>query len=86
MNALEKNRYTEAWRAFGQAVPRPKSEHRVDRRSGPAGDAARAGGQFAEAGVRAGDAEAIREVRRVRKGAIETPSQLALVRRTVAIP
>lgn len=30
--------------------------------------------------------EAVREVRRVRKGAIETPSQLALVRRTVAIP
>lgn len=30
--------------------------------------------------------EAIRSVRRVRKGAIETPSQLALVRRTVAIP
>jgi protein-tyrosine phosphatase len=29
---------------------------------------------------------AISEVRRVRKGAIETPSQLALVRRTVAIP
>jgi protein tyrosine phosphatase (PTP) superfamily phosphohydrolase (DUF442 family) len=29
--------------------------------------------------------DAIREVRRVRKGAIETPSQLALVRRTVAI-
>lgn len=30
--------------------------------------------------------EAIRAVRRVRKGAIETPSQLALVRRTAAIP
>lgn len=30
--------------------------------------------------------EAIREVRRARKGAIETPSQLALVRRTIAIP
>jgi protein-tyrosine phosphatase len=30
--------------------------------------------------------EAVREVRRVRKGAIETPSQLALVRRTVALP
>lgn len=30
--------------------------------------------------------EAIRTVRRVRKGAIETPSQLALVRRTVALP
>lgn len=30
--------------------------------------------------------EAIRSVRHVRKGAIETPSQLALVRRTVAIP
>jgi hypothetical protein len=30
-------------------------------------------------------AEAIRSVRRVRKGAIETPSQLALVRRTVPI-
>ncbi|HEX5357386.1 MAG TPA: cyclin-dependent kinase inhibitor 3 family protein [Aquabacterium sp.] len=30
--------------------------------------------------------EAIRAVRRARKGAIETPSQLALVRRTVALP
>jgi hypothetical protein len=30
--------------------------------------------------------EAIRAVRRVRKGAIETPSQLALVRRTLSIP
>jgi protein tyrosine phosphatase (PTP) superfamily phosphohydrolase (DUF442 family) len=30
--------------------------------------------------------EAIRSVRRVRKGAIETPSQLALIRRTVPIP
>jgi hypothetical protein len=30
--------------------------------------------------------EAIHSVRRVRKGAIETPSQLALVRRTVPIP
>lgn len=30
--------------------------------------------------------EAIRAVRRARKGAIETPAQLALVRRTVAIP
>lgn len=30
--------------------------------------------------------EAIRSVRRARKGAIETPSQLALVRRTTAIP
>ncbi len=30
--------------------------------------------------------EAIRSVRRVRKGAIETPSQLALVRRTQPIP
>jgi len=30
--------------------------------------------------------EAIHSVRRVRKGAIETPAQLALVRRTVAIP
>jgi protein-tyrosine phosphatase len=30
--------------------------------------------------------EAIREVRRARKGAIETPSQLDLVRRTVAKP
>lgn len=29
---------------------------------------------------------AIREVRRVRKGAIETPSQLELVRRTAALP
>jgi 4,5-DOPA dioxygenase extradiol len=25
MNALEENRYTEAWRAFGQAVPRPRA-------------------------------------------------------------
>src|SRR3954467_4150242 len=25
MNALEKNRYTDAWRAFGQAVPRPRA-------------------------------------------------------------
>jgi 4,5-DOPA dioxygenase extradiol len=25
MNALEKNRYTEAWRAFGEAVPRPRA-------------------------------------------------------------
>ncbi|WP_448642183.1 4,5-DOPA-extradiol-dioxygenase [Geodermatophilus sp. URMC 63] len=25
MNALERNRYTEAWRAFGQAVPRPRA-------------------------------------------------------------
>jgi 4,5-DOPA dioxygenase extradiol len=25
MNALEKNRYTEAWQAFGQAVPRPRA-------------------------------------------------------------
>jgi protein tyrosine phosphatase (PTP) superfamily phosphohydrolase (DUF442 family) len=31
-------------------------------------------------------ADAIREVRRVRQGAIETPSQLALVRQTVALP
>jgi protein tyrosine phosphatase (PTP) superfamily phosphohydrolase (DUF442 family) len=30
--------------------------------------------------------QAIREVRRARKGAIETPSQLALVRRTQALP
>ena len=30
--------------------------------------------------------DAIRSVRRVRKGAIETPSQLALVRRTKPIP
>jgi hypothetical protein len=30
--------------------------------------------------------QAIKEVRRARKGAIETPSQLALVRRTVALP
>jgi protein tyrosine phosphatase (PTP) superfamily phosphohydrolase (DUF442 family) len=30
--------------------------------------------------------QAIRDVRRARKGAIETPSQLALVRRTQAIP
>ena len=25
MNALERNRYTEAWRAFGAAVPRPRA-------------------------------------------------------------
>ncbi len=25
MNALELNRYTAAWRAFGQAVPRPRA-------------------------------------------------------------
>jgi 4,5-DOPA dioxygenase extradiol len=25
MNALEQNRYTEAWRAFGQSVPRPRA-------------------------------------------------------------
>jgi 4,5-DOPA dioxygenase extradiol len=25
MNALEQNRYTEAWRAFGRAVPRPRA-------------------------------------------------------------
>jgi 4,5-DOPA dioxygenase extradiol len=25
MNALEKNRYTEAWQAFGRAVPRPRA-------------------------------------------------------------
>ena len=25
MNALEKNRYTESWRAFGQSVPRPRA-------------------------------------------------------------
>ncbi|MCU1607477.1 MAG: Extradiol ring-cleavage dioxygenase class protein subunit [Modestobacter sp.] len=25
LNALERNRYTEAWRAFGQAVPRPRA-------------------------------------------------------------
>lgn len=25
MNALERNRYTEAWRAFGKAVPRPRA-------------------------------------------------------------
>ena len=25
MNALESNRYTQAWRAFGQAVPRPRA-------------------------------------------------------------
>src|SRR3954465_1837294 len=25
MNALEHNRYTEAWRAFGAAVPRPRA-------------------------------------------------------------
>ena len=25
MNALERNRYTEAWRAFGRSVPRPRA-------------------------------------------------------------
>ena len=25
MNALEPNRYTEAWRAFGASVPRPRA-------------------------------------------------------------
>src|SRR5580693_8422543 len=25
MNALERNRYTEAWRAFGEDVPRPRA-------------------------------------------------------------
>src|ERR687889_440625 len=25
MNALERNRYTDAWRAFGQSVPRPRA-------------------------------------------------------------
>ena len=25
MNALETNRYTEAWRAFGRSVPRPRA-------------------------------------------------------------
>src|SRR5690606_12017639 len=25
MNALERNRYTEAWRAFGESVPRPRA-------------------------------------------------------------
>src|SRR5690349_4628382 len=25
MNALERNRYTEAWRAFGASVPRPRA-------------------------------------------------------------
>src|SRR5690606_25652629 len=25
MNAIERNRYTEAWRAFGAAVPRPRA-------------------------------------------------------------
>ena len=25
MNALERNRYTEAWRAFGAAVPKPRA-------------------------------------------------------------
>jgi 4,5-DOPA dioxygenase extradiol len=25
MNALEVNRYTSAWRAFGQSVPRPRA-------------------------------------------------------------
>ena len=25
MNALERNRYTDAWRAFGQAVPKPRA-------------------------------------------------------------
>jgi len=25
MNALERNRYTEAWRMFGEAIPRPRA-------------------------------------------------------------
>jgi len=25
MNALEHNRYTEAWRVFGESVPRPRA-------------------------------------------------------------
>ena len=25
MNTLERNRYTEAWRAFGESVPRPRA-------------------------------------------------------------
>src|SRR5215510_16342175 len=25
MNALDRNRYTEAWRAFGTAIPRPRA-------------------------------------------------------------
>jgi 4,5-DOPA dioxygenase extradiol len=25
MNAIERNRYTEAWRAFGQSIPKPKA-------------------------------------------------------------
>ena len=25
MNAIERNRYTEAWRAFGQHIPKPKA-------------------------------------------------------------
>ena len=27
MNALEDNRYTRAWKAFGEAVPRPRAIH-----------------------------------------------------------
>jgi 4,5-DOPA dioxygenase extradiol len=26
MNALERNRYTEAWRVFGESVPRPRPD------------------------------------------------------------
>src|SRR6187399_2553611 len=25
MNALERNRYTDAWRAFGESIPRPRA-------------------------------------------------------------
>ena len=30
MNALEVNRYSSAWRAFGQAVPRPRVDKSRD--------------------------------------------------------
>ena len=33
MNAVERNRYTEAWRAFGASVPRPQDADQVDHRS-----------------------------------------------------
>lgn len=32
MNALERNRYTEAWRAFGRAVPWPRAPIRPSSR------------------------------------------------------
>jgi hypothetical protein len=44
MNAIERNSYTEAWRAFGSAVPRPRailamSAHWYINATAPAGEA-----------------------------------------------